>query len=190
MELHQKQIGQKIKKIRELKNYTQKHLADGLGLSQSAYSKIEMGESEISFSRLEKIAEIFEMKPEELITFDDNTVFNINTMNNPNGGNFMSQITYTISDNERRLYEQQNIEQAVQWTLGRSFKPEVLFTKPLSAQCISVCMQMYGHGQVSSGKPTKTLGLTNGKYHPILNTCWMMLPFGTKTIPTHLMKLL
>jgi Fic-DOC domain mobile mystery protein B len=26
-------------------------------------------------------------------------------------------------------FEQQNIEQAVQWTLGRSFKPEVLFTE-------------------------------------------------------------
>jgi transcriptional regulator with XRE-family HTH domain len=107
MELQQKQIGHKIKKIRELKNYTQKHLADELGLSQSAYSKLELGETEIPFSRLEKIAEIFQMKPEELITFDDKTVFNINTMNNPNGGNIMSQITYTISENERRLYEKQ-----------------------------------------------------------------------------------
>jgi Fic-DOC domain mobile mystery protein B len=26
-------------------------------------------------------------------------------------------------------FEQQNIEQAVQWTLGRSFKPEVIFTE-------------------------------------------------------------
>ena len=26
-------------------------------------------------------------------------------------------------------FEQQNIEQAVQWTLGRSFKPELIFTE-------------------------------------------------------------
>ena len=87
-------------------------------------------------------------------------------------------------------FEQQNIEQAVQWTLGRSFKPELIFQRTLSAQYISGCMPMYGHGLVRSGKPTRTLGLTNGKYHPTLNTCWMMLSIGTKTIPIHPMKLL
>jgi Fic-DOC domain mobile mystery protein B len=30
---------------------------------------------------------------------------------------------------ELNEFEQQNIEQAVQWTLGRSFKPEVIFTE-------------------------------------------------------------
>lgn len=104
MEKQQAKIGQKIKRIREYKNLTQKYLADELGMTQGAYSKIEMGESDISVTRLEKIAKLFDMKLEELLTFD-NVVFN--TTNNPNGGNVMSQVTYTISENERRLYEKQ-----------------------------------------------------------------------------------
>ena len=104
MEKQQAKIGQKIKRIREYKNLTQKYLADELGMTQGAYSKIEMGESDISVTRLEKIAKLFDMKLEELLTFD-NVVFN--TTNNPNGGNVMSQITYTISENERKLYEKQ-----------------------------------------------------------------------------------
>jgi hypothetical protein len=84
-------------------------------------------------------------------------------------------------------FEQQNIEQAVQWTLVRSFKPNLIFTEDFIR---TVHKRMYGNGRVSSGKPIRILGLTNGKYHPTLNTCWMMLPIGTKTIFTRPMKLL
>ncbi len=54
-------------------------------------------------------------------------------------------------------FEQQNIEQAVQWTLGRSFKPETILRKNLSAWYINACMLMCGHGQVSFVKATRTL---------------------------------
>jgi fido (protein-threonine AMPylation protein) len=53
-------------------------------------------------------------------------------------------------------FEQQNIEKAVQWILERTFKPEFFSLKTLSECCINGCMPMYGHGQVSSGKPTRT----------------------------------
>jgi transcriptional regulator with XRE-family HTH domain len=99
-------IGQKIKKLRELKNLTQTHLADQLGVSQSAYSKIELGESEVTFTKLEKISEALGMKPEEVIAFNESMVFNV--MNNANGGNVLSHVhQYNISENERKLYEDQ-----------------------------------------------------------------------------------
>jgi transcriptional regulator with XRE-family HTH domain len=41
-------IGQKIKKLRELKNLTQEHMAEVIGLSQSAYSRIELGDTEVT----------------------------------------------------------------------------------------------------------------------------------------------
>jgi transcriptional regulator with XRE-family HTH domain len=105
MDLRAMHIGQKIKKIRELKNYTQSHMAEELGLTQGAYSKIEQGESEVSLSRLEKISEIFGLKPEEIISFNEQMVFNV--MHNNNGSNGFVINHQIINENERRLYEDQ-----------------------------------------------------------------------------------
>ena len=35
-------IGHKIKKLRELKNLTQEHMANSIGISQGAYSRMEL----------------------------------------------------------------------------------------------------------------------------------------------------
>jgi transcriptional regulator with XRE-family HTH domain len=99
-------IGQKIKKLRELKNLTQIHMAEQLGVTQSAYSKMELGESEVTYTRLERISDVLGMKPEEVIAFNDQMVFNIS--NNPYGGNVFSHIDQNgISENERKLYQDQ-----------------------------------------------------------------------------------
>ena len=105
MDLRTMHIGQKIKKLRELKNLTQTHVAEKLGVSQSAYSKMELGESEVTYGRLEKISEILEMKPEEVISFNESMVFNV--MHNQNGGNVFGDINNTVSDTERQLYQDQ-----------------------------------------------------------------------------------
>jgi|SRR6185312_7608920 len=94
-------LGQKIKKLRELKNLTQEHLATELGLSQSAYSKIETGEVDVPYSRLEQIAKVLELKPEDIITFNEHIVFNI--MHNNNSENGM--IVHNASLAEKQLYE-------------------------------------------------------------------------------------
>ena len=104
MDLQTMHIGQKIKKLRELKNLTQSHLADELGVTQSAYSKIEQGETEVSYSRLEKIASVLGMKPEELIAFNESMVFNV--MHNQTGQGFVIS-NNAISDVERKLYDEQ-----------------------------------------------------------------------------------
>lgn len=70
-------IGQKIKKLRELKNYTQSHVAEGIGLTQSDYSKMEQGETEVSYTKLEKIANVLGLRPEDIISFNESMVFNV-----------------------------------------------------------------------------------------------------------------
>ena len=47
-----------IRKIRAERNYTQDYLAAKLGISQNAYSKIELGYSSITLNRMISIAEI------------------------------------------------------------------------------------------------------------------------------------
>lgn len=84
-----KQIGEKIRQIRELKGFSQEYIAQELGITQRAFSKIERNEVKIDWNKIEKLAIIFEMEPTDLISFDDNLIFNnctqsgkSNTINN------------------------------------------------------------------------------------------------------------
>ena len=80
-------------------------MANQLGLTQSAYSKMENGEVDIPYSRIEDIAKIFTLKPEDIITFNESIVFNI--INNPNANNNGFVVSQTNYDAERKLFEEQ-----------------------------------------------------------------------------------
>lgn len=97
-------LGTKIKKLRELKNFTQLHMATELGISQSTYSKIEMGEVDVSMSKLEKISSILGLSPEEVFTFNEQMIFNV--MYNQNGHNGFV-INKGVSESELDLYKDQ-----------------------------------------------------------------------------------
>ena len=103
MEFQPLQIGQKIKKLRELKNFTQSHLASELGITQSAYSKMELGETEVSYSKLTKIADVLGVTPEEIMTFNEQMIFNV--MHNQTGNGFV--INKGFAEGEKKLYEDQ-----------------------------------------------------------------------------------
>lgn len=77
----------KIKQIRELKNFTQDYMAQKLGLSTRAYSKIETGETQLTINRLNEISGILGVQPMEVLGFDDKKIFNINNSTGNNGYN-------------------------------------------------------------------------------------------------------
>jgi transcriptional regulator with XRE-family HTH domain len=60
-------FGQKIKKIRLLKGYKQEYLAYKIGISQTSYSKLETGETNLSIDRASAIANILGMSLSELV---------------------------------------------------------------------------------------------------------------------------
>lgn len=97
-------IGTKIKKLRELKNLTQEHMASVIGVTQSAYSRLELGETEITYSKLERIAGELGMKPEEVIAFNESMVFNV--MHNQTGNGLIIQ-NNSLNNEERELYKLQ-----------------------------------------------------------------------------------
>lgn len=103
MEINNIRIGQKVRKLRELRNFTQNYMADQLGITQSAYSRIEVGESEISYKKLSKISEVLEIPVEEIITFHENMIFNVS--NNQTGNGYV--IYNGVSDKERLLFQEQ-----------------------------------------------------------------------------------
>lgn len=65
------EIGEKIRKLREFRQYSQDYVAKKLKITQGAYSRMEQGEIDVSFSRLEKVAEVLEMPVEKLVGYDD-----------------------------------------------------------------------------------------------------------------------
>jgi hypothetical protein len=96
-------IGQKIRNIRELKNYTQEHLAGKLEISQNAYSKMESGGSKISTERLQRIAEILET-PIENILSEDQKVLNFNNYDNAVG--YIEHLQNDNKEHTKMLHEQ------------------------------------------------------------------------------------
>ena len=72
-----KLVGQKLQLLRQEKNISQEEMSERLNLSLSAYRKIEYGDTDITLTRLNKIAEIFDMPAMELFSrIDGNTQFN------------------------------------------------------------------------------------------------------------------
>jgi transcriptional regulator with XRE-family HTH domain len=65
-----KAVAGNIRKIREFRNYTQDYLAAKIGISQNAYSKIELGYSKITLDRLFHIAIILDVEATQLISAD------------------------------------------------------------------------------------------------------------------------
>lgn len=97
------EIGTKVKKLRELKNFTQEFMANALEMTPSGYGKIERNETEVSYQKLEKIADILGIKVEDIINFNESFIFNV--MHNQTGNGYVVNHIST-SDNEKKLYEQ------------------------------------------------------------------------------------
>lgn len=68
-------LGNKIRKIRTLKGYSQEYISDKLKISQSAYSDIETNKSKLDIIRIKQIANVLEVDFSDLIFFDDNQIF-------------------------------------------------------------------------------------------------------------------
>ncbi|WP_435356587.1 helix-turn-helix domain-containing protein [Emticicia sp. SJ17W-69] len=98
------EIGTKVKKLRELRNFTQEFMAASLEMTPSGYGKIERNESEVTYQKLEKIAEVLGIKIEDIVNFNEKMVFNIMNNNTSNNGYVVNN--NSISDNEKKLYEQ------------------------------------------------------------------------------------
>ncbi|MBE9464836.1 helix-turn-helix domain-containing protein [Dyadobacter subterraneus] len=67
-------IGRRIKKLRQLHGYKQEIIAREIGLSQTAYSKIETGDTSLTIGRAAAIAKFFGMSLTELLSWEENVL--------------------------------------------------------------------------------------------------------------------
>jgi len=94
------EIGSNIRKIRELKGFSQDFMANQLKISQRQYSRIEKEETKLDLDKLNAISEILEVTLEQLLGFNEKFIFNNCQTAFGNNKNY-----YAYSENEKTLYE-------------------------------------------------------------------------------------
>ena len=83
------ELGENIRKVRELKGFSQQNLADEIKVDQKTVSRIEKGQLSPRFELLVAIANALSVKIHSLLDFNDNLVFN-NFIQAQHGGHFIA----------------------------------------------------------------------------------------------------
>ena len=68
-------VNEKIRIMREVRNWTQEKMAETLGISHNGYAKIERGETKLYLEKLNQIAQIFNINLSDLVSDNDKNVF-------------------------------------------------------------------------------------------------------------------
>lgn len=117
----EQKLGRKIKKLRELRNYSQEWMAEQLGIAQPTYSQLETEDSGLNADRLKKIADLLKITVSDIENFDERMIFHISQHNekieshayanayvqNLNDNKTMSDKVYTLMEDKIRLLEEQ-----------------------------------------------------------------------------------
>jgi transcriptional regulator with XRE-family HTH domain len=70
-----KGIGEKIRKIRNIRGYSQEYMGSRLNMSQNNYSRIELDQINLTLKTLSDIADVLEIGTQELMNFNDAIIF-------------------------------------------------------------------------------------------------------------------
>ncbi len=110
-----KNIGQKVRRIREEKQWTQEFIANKLEISQNTYSKIESGSIKLTIDRISELSKILDVPIEDMLSDDTKTFhlnnnhiekFYIENLQEENKGLVQSlkdQVKYLQEENQRLL---------------------------------------------------------------------------------------
>ena len=95
-------LTQKIKQRRKERGYNQGYMANQLGITSSAYSKIERGETKIDTARLKKLSEVLEFDLGDFLN-DERIVIAHNSDCNVNGYNNIE--SYHSNEDQVKMWE-------------------------------------------------------------------------------------
>lgn len=87
-----------IKTIRESKNLTEEHIAQQMGISQSAYNRKENGESDFTLSELIKLGDVLEVSVSKFIDLDLAKVIQQYNYDSTNGNTNYIEHQTVVSD--------------------------------------------------------------------------------------------
>lgn len=95
-------ISKNIRKFRELKGYSQEHMAHELDITQASYAKLENNSTKINVERLFTIAKVLEMDVADILELNKQTIFNQN--NTTGTANAFGNVENLYHDNTE-IYE-------------------------------------------------------------------------------------
>lgn len=99
-------IGDNIKEIRETeKNFKRSYVADKLNISERAYSNIENNVSELTVSRLEEIAIIFDCSPLYILNYKSAKKEFYNSFHNNNGNMGVININQASQEQNSKIIQ-------------------------------------------------------------------------------------
>ena len=70
------ELGENIRKIRELKGFSQQNLADEIKVDQKTISRIEKGELSPKFETLVSISKVLSVNISQILSFNESMIFN------------------------------------------------------------------------------------------------------------------
>jgi transcriptional regulator with XRE-family HTH domain len=79
-------VHDKIRFMRQSKNWSQEEMANKLNMSVNGYGKIEQGKTDTTFSKLEQIAGAFEIDLMELMSLGEKHLYLVSGDNHGNNG--------------------------------------------------------------------------------------------------------
>ncbi len=97
------ELGENIRKIRELKGFSQQNLADEIKVDQKTISRIEKGELSPKFETLAAISQVLSVSLSQLLSFNESLIFN-NYNQYQQGGNYNAYINTEVEKIEE-LYK-------------------------------------------------------------------------------------
>lgn len=130
--------GQKLRKLRELRNFTQEYMAKSLGMTQQNYSKMEKSEIKFSEDRVEKLAKILDIDVNKLNNFDEKFIFTQNNEERSFDNGYSNGLSFNfnvvVGSEELQLSKQkvQLLEKKVQDLQAENKRLHILLEKSLT----------------------------------------------------------
>jgi transcriptional regulator with XRE-family HTH domain len=102
------ELFERIKFMRVFKGWTQEETAAKLHMAVNGYAKIERGETDIPYSRIQQIANTFGIKVSDLIDLNEKNVFNVIAGQDAHANNLSHSSTINIYSYEATKLQHEN----------------------------------------------------------------------------------
>ena len=94
-------INDKVRMVRELRDWSQEEMAQKLGMSTNGYAKIERGEVRLNIPKLEQIAAVFGMNLLDLMAISDKSIVYLVNENSTHSSNYYAALQDLVQELEK-----------------------------------------------------------------------------------------
>lgn len=106
------EIYDKVRVMREVRQWSQEEMAEKMGMSVTGYAKIERGKSKLHYDKLEQIAQIFNISVNDLVDIDKKEPsWYFGENNNNNNANYYSADSLVVLELEKLKLTIENYQQ-------------------------------------------------------------------------------